>query len=67
MRNNKGQNLAEYVFFVTAVILVCVYFFAPHAGAPMYTGVNATINSIVNQINVANSQLQFPSASTTST
>ena len=60
MRNNKGQNLAEYIFFVTAVLLVCVYFFAPFSGAPMYNAVNGTINSIVNQINIANSQLQLP-------
>ncbi len=59
MRNSKGQNMVEYVLLVTAVLLVCIYFFTTQSG-PMPNAINATLNSIVNQINNINGQIQLP-------
>ena len=50
--------MVEYVLLVTAVIVVCIYFFAAKTG-PMHKGLNATLNSVVNQINNLNGQIQF--------
>ena len=58
MRNSKGQNAIEYVLLVTAVLLVCIYFFTTH-GAPMPNAINSSLNSILNEINIINGQLQF--------
>jgi uncharacterized protein (UPF0333 family) len=60
MKNNKGQNMAEYVLLVTAVLIVCIFFFANQSGGPMGSSINASLNSILNQINTVNSQIQFP-------
>ena len=57
MRDSKGQNMVEYVLLVTAVLFVCIYFCRP--GGLMSTSVNASLNSIVNQINNINSQIKF--------
>lgn len=57
MRDRKGQNTVEYILLVTAVVLICLYFFAP--GGPMTQRVNATLNSIVNQIDNINSQINL--------
>jgi len=51
MRNNKGQNLIEYILLVTAVLLVCIYFFTTRSGGPMPTAINTSLNSIVQEIN----------------
>ena len=57
MRNSKGQNVAEYVLLVTAVLVVCIYFFT---NGPMKQSVNASLGSVVNEINNINSQMQLP-------
>jgi len=57
MRNAKGQNMVEYVLLVTAVLLVCIYFFT--TSSPMPNSINAALNSIVNQLNNLNSQIKF--------
>ena len=54
MLNNKGQNLLEYVLFVAAVLLVCIYFFANMGNSPMGQSVNSTLYSMVNLINSTN-------------
>ncbi len=59
MRNSKGQNMVEYVLLVTAVLLVCIYFFTASSGGPMPGAINASLNSIVNQLNNLNSQIKF--------
>ena len=59
MSNAKGQNMVEYVLLVTAVLLVCIYFFTPMSGGLMPNAINASLNSIVNQINNINSQIQI--------
>ena len=62
MRDKKGQNMAEYVLLVTSVVMVCIYFYYNKSGsAVMPTSVNATLSSMVNQVNNINSQMQFPS------
>jgi len=60
MRNAKGQNMVEYVLLVTAVLLVCIYFFTTQSGGPMPQAINASINGIINEINTANSLIQLP-------
>lgn len=57
MKNNKGQNMVEYILLVTAVLLVCVYFF--NNKGPMPSAINSTLNSIVNQIDNGNGQIQL--------
>ncbi len=59
MRNAKGQNMVEYILLVTAVLLVCIYFFTTQSGGPMPKSINATLNSMVNQINNINGQIKF--------
>ena len=61
MRNAKGQNMVEYILLVTAVLLVCIYFLNPATG-PMTQSVNVSLNSILNQINTINSQIQLQGA-----
>ena len=57
MRNTKGQNITEYILLVAAVLVVCIYFFT---AGPMQQSVNASLYSIVNQVNNINSEIQFP-------
>ena len=57
MRNNKGQNLVEYILLVTAVVVVSIYFCLP--GGIMTRSVNGSLNSILNEINHANSEIQL--------
>ena len=59
MRNTKGQNMVEYVLLVTAVLLVCIFFYNSSTG-PMPGIINATLNSMVNQVNNLNGQIQLP-------
>lgn len=59
MLNNKGQNLLEYVLFVAAVLLVCIYFFANMGNSPMGQSVNSTLYSMVNLINSTNEAMQL--------
>jgi Flp pilus assembly pilin Flp len=59
MKNAKGQNMVEYVLLVTAILLVCIYFFTARSGGPMPSAINASLNSILNQINTVNSQIQL--------
>ena len=59
MEETKGQNMIEYVLLVTAVLLVCIYFFTSKSGGPMTNSINSSLNSIVNQINNLNSQIQL--------
>jgi len=49
--------MVEYILVVVAVLLVCLFFLRP--GGPMSQSVNASINSIVNQINIINSQINL--------
>jgi hypothetical protein len=49
--------MVEYVLLVTAVLLVCIYFFTT---GPMAPSVNASLGSMVNQIDNINSQIQLP-------
>ena len=55
--------MIEYVLMVTAVLLVCIYFFANHSSSSLSNSVNATLNSIVNQVDNLNSQITFPGQS----
>jgi len=57
MRDSKGQNIVEYVLLVTAVLLVCIYFFT--TSGPMSNSINTSLNSIVNQINNINGQIKL--------
>lgn len=59
MRNDKGQNMVEYVLLVTAVLIVCVFFFSSSTG-PMPSLINATLNSMINQVDNLNGQIQLP-------
>ena len=59
MNDNKGQNMVEYVLLVTAVLLVCIFFYNSASG-PMPGIINATLNSMVNQVNNLNGQIQIP-------
>ena len=62
MRNAKGQNMIEYVLLVTAVLLVCIYFFTSGGSvskSPMAQALNASLNSMVNQISVATNAIQL--------
>lgn len=52
--------MVEYVLLVTAVLLVCIYFFTTKSGGPMPSSINATLNSIVNQIDNLNGQIKLP-------
>ena len=60
MRDCKGQNIVEYVLLVAAVVVVCVVFFKPQAGNPMYDGVNASLGGMVTQINSFTNAIQLP-------
>lgn len=57
MRNHKGQNVIEYILLCVAVLIVCIYFFANHG--PMGNTVNASLGSMITEINNLNSQIQF--------
>ncbi|MBF0511873.1 MAG: hypothetical protein HQL13_06055 [Candidatus Omnitrophica bacterium] len=57
MKNFKGQNTIEYILFVVAVLLVCIYFFT---NGPMKRSVNASLYTIVNEIDTVNSKIIFP-------
>jgi hypothetical protein len=59
MRDPRGQVLIEYVLFVTAVLIVCIYFFTV---GPMKQSVSSGLNGMVHQINVApyNAQIVLP-------
>ncbi|MBF0504657.1 MAG: hypothetical protein HQL14_06090 [Candidatus Omnitrophica bacterium] len=59
MRGSKGQNIVEYVMLVAAIAVVCIVFLKPQAGNPMYDGINASLGSMVTQINNFNSAIQF--------
>ena len=59
MKNSKGQNLIEYILLVTAVLLVCIYFFTTQSGGPMPQAINSSLNGIVNQINNLNAAIQI--------
>lgn len=56
MGNSKGQNVIEYVLLVAAVVIVCVYFIS---SGPMRQTLNATLNSMVNEVKNLNSQIKF--------
>ena len=58
MKDSKGQNMVEYILLVTAVLLVCIYFFMTKSG-PMSNSINASLNSIVNQVNNLNSEIKL--------
>jgi len=51
--------MIEYVLLVTAVLLVCIYFFTAQSGGPMPNAINTSLNSIVNQISKINGQIHF--------
>jgi hypothetical protein len=40
--------------------LVCIYFFTNNSGSSMKSSVNASLTSIVNEVNNINSQMQLP-------
>ena len=56
MHNCKGQNVVEYVLLVTAVVMVCLYFFT---NGPMKQSINASLNSMVNSLNGINNEIIF--------
>ena len=59
MKDNRGQNMVEYVLLVTAVMIVCIYFFYSKSGqGPMTQAINSSLNIIVNEIDNANVGLQ---------
>ena len=58
MLGSKGQNLIEYILLVTAVAIVCIYFFSQPNG-PMGQSINASLNGVVEQINDLNKEIQF--------
>lgn len=51
--------MVEYVLVVTAVLLVCIYFLNS-SGSTMPGAVNASLNSIINEVNNLNGQITFP-------
>ena len=60
MRDIKGLNMVEYVLLVTAVMIVSIYFFTTQSGGGHMTqAINSGLNSIVNQVDTINSQIQF--------
>ncbi len=58
MKDSRGQNIVEYLLLVTAVLLVGLYFFAS-AQSPLPAALNATLDSVVNQIDNINSQIKL--------
>ena len=59
MGNSKGQNIAEYVLLVAAVVILCIFFFSTHKHGIMRQAVNTTLNSMINEINTINNEIQF--------
>lgn len=60
MRNAKGQNIVEYILLVTAILIVCIYFFVGKPGqSPMAKSVNASLGSMVTEIKTMNSKIQL--------
>jgi len=53
--------MVEYILLVTSVLIVCIYFLNSKNGL-MYQAVNGSLNSMVNEINALNSQIQFTSS-----
>ncbi len=51
--------MVEYILLVTAVVLVCYYFFSTSAGGPMQSSLNTALNGMVNSIDNINSQIQL--------
>ena len=51
--------MVEYVLLVTAVLLVCIFFYNSSTG-PMSSVINATLNSTINLVNNLNGQIQIP-------
>jgi len=52
--------MVEYVLLVTAVMIVSIYFFTTQSGGGHMTqAINSGLNSIVNQVDTINSQIQF--------
>ncbi len=54
--NAKGQNVIEYILMVTAVVVVCIWFFSR---GPMSQSVNTSLNSMIKEINNINSEIQY--------
>jgi uncharacterized membrane-anchored protein len=57
MNNARGQNMIEYVLLVVAVLLVCVFFFS--SSGPMPALINASLNSMINQVDKLNGEIQL--------
>lgn len=57
MRNAKGQNMIEYLMLVVAVLIVCIYFYS--SSGPLPTIINASVYSIVNEVQNLNSEIQI--------
>ena len=55
MRNNKGQNLVEYILLVAAVVLVLIVFLRRHG--PMEGSLNRTLYSIDDTLNALNAEI----------
>lgn len=51
--------MTEYILLVVAVLIVCIYFLANQSGGPMGQSINASLNSIVNEIGNINSQINL--------
>lgn len=49
MRDNKGQNIIEYILLSVAAILVFVLILQPRTGA-LNNSVNRTLNSTLNSL-----------------
>lgn len=59
MKDNKGQNIIEYILLVVAVILVFLVLLNPKSG-PVKTSIETTLNSTVNMIDATNQDIQLP-------
>lgn len=57
--NSNGQNIVEYILLVVAVLLVFFVFLNPH-GSPLKNSVETTLNSTINLIDNAASEIQLP-------
>ncbi|MBI3602016.1 MAG: hypothetical protein HY209_03890 [Candidatus Omnitrophica bacterium] len=58
MKNNKGQNVVEYILVAVAVVLVCLVLLNPQSG-PVKKSVETTLNSTVDSINSIANTIQF--------
>jgi hypothetical protein len=49
--------MIEYVLLVVAVLLVCIFFYS--SAGPMPALINASLNSMINQVDNLNGEIQL--------